>query len=77
MNAEDLVDTRLLRRLTLTAGALLVIGSAVWLFGRGSGALPAVGVALMLLALAPLGMLLVQLGALRRAAERAASISTT
>ena len=70
MNAEDLIDTRLLRRLTLAAGGMLVLGALVWLLAAGHGALGTVGVVLVLLALVPLGMLLVQLGSLRRAAAR-------
>ena len=71
MNAEDLADTRLLRRLTLAGGGLLVLGAVLWLLGRGMGGLPNwLGVGVMLLALVPLGMLLAQLQALRRAAER-------
>ena len=70
MTADDLVDTRLLRRLTLAASALLLVGSVVWLAGSGRGASAWIGAGLVLLALAPLGMLLVQLRALRRSAER-------
>ncbi len=77
MNAEDLIDTRLLRRLTLVAGGLLVLGALAWLLASGGGTLGMVGVALVLLALAPLGMLLVQLGALRRAAERQLQATNT
>ena len=71
MNADDLVDTRLLRRLTLAGGGLLVLGAVLWLLSRGAGGLPNwLGVGVMLLTLVPLGMLLAQLQALRRAAER-------
>ena len=77
MNAADLIDTRLLRRLTLTAGGVLVLGAGAWLLAAGRGTLSTVGVMLVLLALAPLGMLLVQLSSLRRAAERQLQATNT
>ena len=77
MNAADLIDTRLLRRLTLTAGGVLVLGAGAWLLAAGRGTLSTVGVMLVLLALAPLGMLLVQLNSLRRAAERQLQATNT
>ena len=77
MNADDLVDTHLLRRLTIAAAALLLVGSVVWLAGSGHGAAGWVGAGLVLWALVPLGMLLVQLRALRRAAERQLQATST
>jgi twitching motility protein PilJ len=74
LNSEDLIDTRGLRRLTLGAVGLLVLGAIVSLAASqvagGTGALEWVGIALVLVALVPLAMVLLQLGALRRAAER-------
>jgi twitching motility protein PilJ len=70
MNAADIVDTRLLRRLTLMAGGLLVLGAAAWLISPGRGALAWTGVVLVLLALGPLGMVLMQLRSLHAAAQR-------
>ena len=78
MNADDLVDTRLLRRLLLVACGLLLLGGLLWVLGRGPGGLPTgVGVIVMMLALAPLGVLLIQLRALRRAAERQLQVTAT
>ena len=77
MNADDLIDTRLLRRLTLAAGGLLVLGAGAWFVAGGYGTLGIIGAVLVLLALAPLGMLLVQLGSLRRAADRQLQVTTT
>ena len=76
MNATDLIDTSLLRRLTLAATGLAVLGVVAWLLSAGHSALAWVGVALVLLSLVPLGMLLVQLGALRRAAQRQLQAAT-
>ena len=70
MNADDLIDTRLLRRLTLASAGLVIAGAACWFAAGGAGTLGYVGAGLALLALAPLGLLMVQFGALRRAAER-------
>ena len=77
MNADDLVDTQRLRRLTLAAGALVVLGTVLWLAGSGQGAGRWVGGGLVLLALVPIGMLLAQLRALRQAAERQLQATTT
>ena len=70
MNATDMIDTGVLRRLILAAGALLVVGIALGLVGSGGGALLWVGGALALLALVPLGLLLVQLRSLHDAAQQ-------
>ena len=70
MNADDLIDTALLRRLTLAAAALAVAGAVCWFVAGGLGQLGYIGAGLVLLALVPLVFLLVQLAALRRAAER-------
>ena len=70
MNAGDIADTSLLRRLTLTAAAFLLLGVTLWLIGIGHGALGWAAVLLVLLALIPLGMLLVQLRSLHDAAQR-------
>ena len=78
MNADDLIDTRLLRRLTLTAAGLLVLGAIAWFVAGGfDSTIGIVGAGLVLLALAPLGLLLLQLGALRRAAERQLQATST
>jgi twitching motility protein PilJ len=69
VSADELVDTLLLRRLTLAVGALLVVGTVVWLAGSGHGAAAWIGAGLVLLALVPLGMLMTRLQALRRATE--------
>ena len=70
MNADDLIDTRLLSRLTWAAAGLLLLGAIAGFSARGAGTIGMVGAALALLALVPLVFLLIQLGALRRAAER-------
>ena len=77
MNATDMIDTGVLRRLILAAGALLVVGIALGLLGSGGGALLWVGGALALLALVPLGLLLVQLRSLHDAAQQQLQAANT
>ena len=77
MNATDMIDTGVLRRLILAAGALLVVGIALGLVGSGGGALLWVGGALALLALVPLGLLLVQLRSLHDAAQQQLQAANT
>ena len=69
MNADDVIDTSLVRRLALAAGVLLLLGALVVLVGSGQTVLLMVGVLLSLLALVPIGMLLAQLRALHAAAQ--------
>jgi len=70
VNAGDLVDTRWLRRLSLSAALLLLLGVAAWFLWPGGTPLAWVGVLVVLAALVPLGMQLVQLRSLRQAAKR-------
>ena len=77
MNADDFIDTRRLRRLTLAAAALLLVGAAAWLLGSDLEAVRAVGLGLVLLALAPLALVIVHLRALHRAAERQLQTAST
>jgi twitching motility protein PilJ len=70
MRSSDLIDTRLLRRLTLTAAALAMLAVISALFVPAQPRLVWLAALLGLLALAPLGMLLMQLAAVNRAAER-------
>jgi twitching motility protein PilJ len=77
LNSEDIIDTRGLRRLTLVAVGALLLGALVWLLAGGTGTPGWVGIVLVLVALAPLGMVLLQLSALRRAAERQLQATTT
>jgi twitching motility protein PilJ len=70
MRSSDLIDTRLLRRLTLSAGGLLVLGVLLGLFAASRPALAWLAAIVLLLALAPLFVLLLQLAAVARSAER-------
>ncbi len=70
MRSSDLIDTRLLRRLTLSAAGLLVAGAILGLFAASRPALAWLAALVLLLALAPLGVLLLQLAAVARSAER-------
>ena len=69
MNPGDLIDTRRLRALTLAAGGLVVLGALVWLVA-GHSVFAWAGAALVLLALVPVSMLLMQLRSLSDAAQR-------
>ncbi len=70
MRGSDLIDTRLLRRLTLSAAGLLVLGVILGLFAASRPALAWLTATVLLLALAPLLALLLQLAAVARSAER-------
>ena len=70
MIGSDLIDTRLLRRLTLSAAGLVVLGVIIGLFAAAQPALGWLAAAVLLLALAPLVVLLLQLAAVARSAER-------
>ncbi len=70
MNASDLIDTSWLRRLTLSAALLLLLGVGAWFLWPGETPLAWVGAVVVLAALVPLGLLLLQLRALRQAAKR-------
>ena len=67
MRSSDLIDTRLLRRLTLSAAGLLVLGVITGLFAAAQPALVWLAAIVVLLALAPLVVLLLQLAATHRA----------
>jgi twitching motility protein PilJ len=83
LNSEDIIDTQGLRRLTLSAVGLLMLGAVVWVVAGyaggtgGTSTLGWVGIALVLVAVIPLGMVLLQLSALRRAAERQLQATAT
>jgi len=81
LNSEDLIDTRGLRRLTLSSVGLLVLGEIVSLAASqvagGTVTFAWVGIGLALLAIVPLAMVLLQLSALRRAAERQLQATAT
>ncbi len=70
MRGSDLIDTRQLRRLTLSAVGLAVLAAIAALLVSLQPNLIWLAAGFALLALAPLGMLLMQLGAVGRAAER-------
>ena len=70
MRGSDLIDTRLLRRLTLSAAGLLVLGVILGLFAASRPALAWLTATVLLLTLAPLLALLLQLAAVARSAER-------
>jgi twitching motility protein PilJ len=70
MRSSDLVDTRLLRRLTLSAAGLALLAGITALVLPAQPGLFWLAAAFAVLALAPLGMLLMQLAAVSRAAER-------
>jgi len=70
VNASDLIDTSWLRRLTLSAALLLLLGVGAWFLWPGETPLAWVGAVVVLAALVPLGLLLLQLRALRQAAKR-------
>jgi twitching motility protein PilJ len=70
MRSSDLIDTRLLRRLTLSAAGLLLVGAILGVFATSRPALAWLAAIVLLLALAPLGVLLMQLAAVARSAER-------
>ena len=70
MRGTDLIDTRLLRRLTLSAAGLALLGAIVGFALPAQPGLFWLAGLFALLALAPLGMLLTQLAAVNRAAER-------
>ena len=70
MRGSDLIDTRLLRRLTLSAAGLALLGALVAFALPAEPGLFWLAALFALLALAPLVMLLTQLAAVNRAAER-------
>jgi twitching motility protein PilJ len=70
MRGSDLIDTRQLRRLTLSAVGLAALAAIAALLVTLQPQLIWLAAGFALLALAPLGMLLMQLGAVSRAAER-------
>ena len=70
MRGTDLIDTRQLRRLTLSAVGLAALAGIAALLVTLQPKLIWLAAGFALLALAPLGMLLMQLGAVGRAAER-------
>ena len=70
MRGTDLIDTRQLRRLTLSAVGLAALAAIAALLVTLQPKLIWLAAGFALLALAPLGMLLMQLGAVGRAAER-------
>ena len=76
MNAGDLIDTGWLRRLTLSAALLLLLGIAAWYLWPVGTPLAWVGALVVLLALVPLGMQLLQLRALHRTAQRQLQAAT-
>src|SRR6185369_14851349 len=76
VNADDLIDTRLLRRLTITAGGLLLCGAVLCMAGAGHLMVVWFGIILVLLALIPIGLLFAQLRALKRAADRKLQATT-
>jgi len=76
MTPGDLIDTRRLRTLTLSTGGLVIGGALVWL-AAGHSALSWAGIGLVLLALVPVTMLLLQLRSLHEAAQRQLQAATT
>jgi twitching motility protein PilJ len=70
VNAGDLIDTGWLRRLTMSAALLLLLGVAAWFLWPGGTPLAWIGTLLVGAALVPLGMLLLQLRSLHQAAIR-------
>ena len=70
MRSSDLIDTATLRRLTLTAAGLALAGALCALIVPARPGLIWLVLVLGLLALVPLVLLLMQLGAVNRAAER-------
>jgi hypothetical protein len=67
VNPGDLIDTGWLRRLTLSAAVLLLLGVAAWFLWPAGTPLAWIAGALALAALVPLGMQLLQL---RRSTRR-------
>jgi twitching motility protein PilJ len=69
MKPEDLIDTRYIRNLVLTAGFLVLLAVVAWLGMQHAGLGLWLPVLLGLAALVPLGLLLMQLRSLGAAAE--------
>jgi len=70
VNPSDMIDTGWLRRLALSAALLLLLGVGAWFLWPGGTALAWVGAALVVAALVPLGMQLLQLRSLHQTAKR-------